>query len=116
MRKSINHNSRAGAKTSAKERHRYEHEHAALHRMMPRIELNWIYPRRESLTLMIVVALLGTTLCAATPEYHLLKTEQLGGVGAWDYLIYDALGDRLFVSRQMNLVRDQRTGCTELQQ
>jgi DNA-binding beta-propeller fold protein YncE len=36
---------------------------------------------------------------ASAPGYHLLKTYKLGGEGGWDYLTFDAAGNRLFIAR-----------------
>src|SRR6185437_2025470 len=34
------------------------------------------------------------------PGYHVVKSFTLGGDGGWDYLAYDSVGHRLFISRQ----------------
>jgi YVTN family beta-propeller protein len=36
---------------------------------------------------------------AATPHYQLAKSYVLGGDGGWDYLTFDPVGQRLFISR-----------------
>jgi len=54
------------------------------------------------------------TLAAAPapgPGYHVIKTYTLGGDGFWDYLAYDSVGHRLFISRQNRvMVVDPETG------
>jgi DNA-binding beta-propeller fold protein YncE len=67
----------------------------------------------KSIFVQAVIAALGVTLHAATPDYHLLKRVELGGRGGWDYLTYDALGHRVFVSRGNHvLVLDGESGAT----
>ncbi|HEX5180427.1 MAG TPA: YncE family protein [Gemmatimonadaceae bacterium] len=48
---------------------------------------------------------------APGPGYHIIKTYTLGGDGGWDYLAYDSVGHRLFISRQNRvMVVDPATG------
>ena len=48
---------------------------------------------------------------APGPGYHIIKTYTLGGEGGWDYLAYDSVGHRLFISRQNRvMVVDPATG------
>jgi YVTN family beta-propeller protein len=52
----------------------------------------------------LLVCLLLSFQCAAlnaqtTSGYHVTKTIKLGGEGGWDYLTFDAKGNRLFISR-----------------
>ena len=59
------------------------------------------------------MAWLAATLAAVPPDYHLLKKVDVGGKGAWDYMIYDPAGHRVFVSRTMHvMVLDAETGAT----
>jgi DNA-binding beta-propeller fold protein YncE len=44
-------------------------------------------------------------------EYRVLKTYEVGGEGRWDYLAYDPVGKRLFVTRESHvMVIDPTTG------
>lgn len=43
--------------------------------------------------------LVSTSVWAATPAYHVVKTLKLGGDGFWDYLSVDSGARRLYVSR-----------------
>jgi YVTN family beta-propeller protein len=55
----------------------------------------------------------AVSLAAAAPavNYHLARTYVLGGSGGWDYLTYDAVSKRLFISRGTHvMVVDPRTG------
>jgi hypothetical protein len=48
---------------------------------------------------------------ARGPGYHIVKSYSLGGEGGWDYLAYDSVGHRLFISRQDRvMVVDPETG------
>jgi YVTN family beta-propeller protein len=40
----------------------------------------------------------------AHAEIHLLRTTVLGGEGGWDYLTYDGVGHRLFISRSTHVM------------
>jgi DNA-binding beta-propeller fold protein YncE len=72
-----------------------------------------MFSERKSVLALPVICLLGITLCAATPEYHLLKRVEVGGVGVWDYLTYDASYHRVFVSRGTHvMVLDGESGAT----
>ncbi len=67
----------------------------------------------RSLGVLLAMSWLGTSLCAAPPDYHLQKRVDVGGTGAWDYLIYDPSGHRVFVSRATHvLVLDGESGAT----
>src|SRR5437763_15770181 len=67
----------------------------------------------------LFVCLLLGCLCAAagakqkSPSgYHLIKQVKLGGEGGWDYLTFDAKGNRLFISRSTHvMVVDADTGA-----
>jgi DNA-binding beta-propeller fold protein YncE len=52
--------------------------------------------------LALAVAAIATLAAvpAPGPGYHVIKTYSLGGEGGWDYLAYDSVGHRLFISRQ----------------
>jgi DNA-binding beta-propeller fold protein YncE len=66
---------------------------------------------RSILAVLSVVAL-GAALYPASPNYHLLKRVDVGGTGAWDYLIYDTTGHRVFVSRGTHvMVLDGESGA-----
>lgn len=53
----------------------------------------------------------SSTATAFSANYHLAKTYVLGGEGGWDYLTYDSLGKRLFISRGTYvMVVDPQTG------
>src|SRR5579864_9074765 len=72
-----------------------------------------MFNQRKSVLASPVICLLGITLGAATPEYHLLKRVEVGGVGVWDYLTYDASYHRVFVSRGTHvMVLDGESGAT----
>jgi YVTN family beta-propeller protein len=47
----------------------------------------------------IVVLVLASTLAAAGPGYHVVKTYKVGGEGGWDYLIADSVARRVYISR-----------------
>ena len=48
---------------------------------------------------------------ADTSGYHLVNKFKLGGKGGWDYLLFDAKMDRLFISRETHvLVVNPKTG------
>jgi DNA-binding beta-propeller fold protein YncE len=50
-------------------------------------------------------------LLTAPPGYHVLTTYNVGGTGGWDYVAFDTVGHRLFVSRQTRVqVLDPETG------
>jgi hypothetical protein len=69
--------------------------------------------RYRLIVALLSVACLGTSLFPATPNYHLLKRVDVGGIGAWDYLIYDPAGHRVFVSRGNHvMVLDGESGAT----
>jgi YVTN family beta-propeller protein len=69
-----------------------------------------------------VLALLVAIAAAALPvpggaapavNYHLVRTAVLGGDGGWDYLTYDPVGKRLFITRGTRvMVVDPATGKT----
>jgi DNA-binding beta-propeller fold protein YncE len=63
--------------------------------------------------LALAVAAIATLAAvpAPGPGYHVIKTYSLGGEGGWDYLAYDSVGHRLFISRQDRvMVVDPETG------
>jgi DNA-binding beta-propeller fold protein YncE len=69
--------------------------------------------RRRSLFVLLAITWLDALLYGVPPDYHLQKTVDVGGSGAWDYLIYDPTGHRVFVSRATHvMVLDGETGAT----
>lgn len=63
--------------------------------------------------LALAVAAIATLAAvpAHGPGYHIVKSYPLGGEGGWDYLAYDSVGHRLFISRQDRvMVVDPETG------
>ena len=40
----------------------------------------------------------------ARAEFHLLHTAVLGGDGGWDYITFDSIGHRLFITRSMHVM------------
>jgi YVTN family beta-propeller protein len=57
--------------------------------------------------ILLPLLLLGaafTLWAAAVPGYHLLKQYKLGGEGGWDYLTFDAAGNRLFIARATRMM------------
>lgn len=72
-----------------------------------------MFSERKSVLALLVICFLGITLRVTTPEYHLLKRVEVGGVGVWDYLAYDASAHRVFVSRGTHvMVLDGQSGAT----
>ena len=68
---------------------------------------------RVLLVLLVAIVWNGAPLSAVPPDYHLLKRVDVGGNGAWDYLIYDPTGHRVFVSRGTHvMVLDGQSGVT----
>ncbi|MDT5121094.1 MAG: hypothetical protein QOC96_576 [Acidobacteriota bacterium] len=65
----------------------------------------------------LLVGLLLLFQCAAlnaqtTSGYHVTKKIKLGGEGGWDYLTFDAKGNRVFISRSTHvMVVDADTGA-----
>lgn len=60
---------------------------------------------RASLCFAAVAVCAALTLPAiARAEIHLLRTTVLGGEGGWDYLTYDGVGHRLFISRSTHVM------------
>lgn len=65
----------------------------------------------------LLACLLLIFQCAAlnaqtTSGYHVTKTIKLGGEGGWDYLTFDAKGNRVFISRGTHvMVVDADTGA-----
>ncbi|MGA9545000.1 MAG: YncE family protein [Candidatus Sulfotelmatobacter sp.] len=55
---------------------------------------------------LIIVALIITpaALAAAGPGYKVVTTYNVGGDGGWDYLIADAAGRRLYISRATHVI------------
>jgi WD40 repeat protein len=69
--------------------------------------------RSRSLAVLLAMGWLGATLSAVPPDYHLQKRVDVGSTGAWDYLIYDPTGHRVFVSRATHvMVLDGESGAT----
>ena len=70
---------------------------------------------RQSVWLATVlsVSLTASTLAAAGPGYHVVKTLKVGGDGGWDYLIADPDAHRLYISRGTHvIVLDTESGKT----
>jgi WD40 repeat protein len=62
---------------------------------------------------LLTLSWISSTLCAFPPDYQLQKKIDVGGTGAWDYLIYDPTGHRVFVSRGTHVaVLDGESGAT----
>jgi len=54
---------------------------------------------------LLLTATLGAlALCAAPPNYHVIRKIPLGGEGFWDYLTADSAGRRLYVSHGTHVV------------
>ena len=72
---------------------------------------------RQLIRLSLFACLLLAFSCAALAQkspsgYHVVKQYKLGGDGGWDYLIYDAKGNRVFISRSTHvMVVDADTGA-----
>lgn len=67
----------------------------------------------KSILVLLVVAAFLPALLSAAPHYHLVKSVDVGGTGAWDYLIYDPTGHRVFISRGNHvMVLDGESGAT----
>jgi DNA-binding beta-propeller fold protein YncE len=67
----------------------------------------------KSIVALLSIAWLTASAFPAASNYHLLKTVNVGGTGAWDYLIYDTTGHRVFVSRGNHvMVLDGESGTT----
>jgi YVTN family beta-propeller protein len=71
---------------------------------------------RQLIRLSLFACLLLASACAAlaqTPSgYHVVNKYKLGGEGGWDYLTYDAKGNRVFISRSTHvMVVDADTGA-----
>ena len=63
---------------------------------------NW-----RGLFVCVLVAFLSVAACAKQKSpsgYHLIKQVKLGGEGGWDYLTFDAKGNRLFISRSTHVM------------
>lgn len=72
---------------------------------------------RLSIRLGLFASLLLAFQCAVLAQqkspsgYHIVKQYKLGGEGGWDYLTFDAKGNRLFISRATHvMVVDADTG------
>ncbi|MGH7522735.1 MAG: YncE family protein [Gemmatimonadales bacterium] len=65
--------------------------------------------------LALTAAALFVAASAAHPQapgYHIVHSYALGGTGSWDYLAFDPVGHRLFISRQDRImVVDPATGA-----
>src|SRR5438876_333748 len=46
------------------------------------------------------LVLCGGVLPAMAQSYHVAKSITLGGEGRWDYVVFDAVGRRLFIARE----------------
>src|SRR5205814_9689982 len=74
-------------------------------------------PMRSFNRYSLLVCLLLIFQCAAlnaqtTSGYHVTKKIKLGGEGGWDYLTFDAKGNRIFISRGTHvMVVDADTGA-----
>ena len=69
--------------------------------------------KQRSLFAPLAIIWLDALLYAVPPDYHLQKRVDVGGTGAWDYLIYDPDGHRVFVSRATHvMVLDGESGAT----
>src|ERR1700730_8557040 len=67
----------------------------------------------KSILMLLVVSAFLPALLSAAPNYHLVKRIDVGGTGAWDYLIYDPTGHRVFISRGNHvMVLDGESGAT----
>ena len=53
-----------------------------------------------------LAAVRDAVACARPPhaDFHLLRTSVLGGEGGWDYLTFDGVGHRLFISRSTHVM------------
>lgn len=63
--------------------------------------------RRLVLIGLLLVLLQSTYIFAQTkpaPSYHVIHRFKLGGEGGWDYLTFDAKGNRLFISRSTHVM------------
>jgi YVTN family beta-propeller protein len=69
--------------------------------------------RQKRIVALLCAMYLGASVLAAAPDYHLQKKVAVGDTGAWDYLIYDETGHRVFVSRGHHvMVLDGESGAT----
>lgn len=55
---------------------------------------------RFALAAATIATLAAVPARGSAPSYHIIKSYTLGGDGGWDYLAYDTVGHRLFISRQ----------------
>lgn len=60
---------------------------------------------RKWMAVPLAVVLLGVIYAAGAPAHYELKQKHvLGGEGGWDYLTFDAVGKRLFISRGISVL------------
>jgi len=50
------------------------------------------------------LVLCGGVLPAMAQSYHVAKSITLGGEGRWDYVVFDAVGHRLFIARETRVM------------
>lgn len=55
--------------------------------------------KKTGVVALLSILFVSSVRAADAPRYHLLKKAVLGGAGGWDYFIYDAPSNRLFISR-----------------
>jgi DNA-binding beta-propeller fold protein YncE len=55
--------------------------------------------KNGTLAAALVLLLVGATVAASAPGYHIVSTWKLGGEGGWDYLKVDSDARRLYISR-----------------
>jgi DNA-binding beta-propeller fold protein YncE len=66
---------------------------------------------KPSFLLALVLGIASVALAADAPKYQLTNRYAVGGDGGWDYLSYDADGNRLFITRGTHvMVLDASTG------
>lgn len=59
----------------------------------------------------VLVMVIFAVLCAQSASYRIVRTDQLGGDGSWDYIVPDPPNHRLFIARQNRvMVVDENTG------
>ncbi len=69
---------------------------------------------RPASVLLALSPLVGLTVRAADPSYHLTRTISASGEGGWDYLVVDAAARRLYVTRGTRvLVLNADSGAVE---
>lgn len=69
--------------------------------------------KRKMIVALLCTMWIGSSLFPAALNYRLQKKVAVGDTGAWDYLIYDETGHRVFVSRGHHvMVLDGESGAT----